>query len=76
MTQMLFIFTLSNFCALLANCGMKPETAEKVKDLERKLAVLDNHIAILVLDEGIRTEIIERCGSELKSFFASMPCMT
>ena len=53
-------------CVARQLCGMKPETAEKVKDLERKLAVLDNHIAMLVLDEGIRTEIIERCGSGIE----------
>ena len=47
-------------------CGMQPETAAVVKDLERKLAVLDAGIAALVLDDGIRTEIIERCGSGIE----------
>jgi hypothetical protein len=47
-------------------CGMKPETAAVAKDLERKLAVLDAGIAALVLDDGIRTEIIERCGSGIE----------
>ena len=43
-------------------CGMKPETAEKVKDLERKLAVLDTRIAAIVLDDTLRTEIVRRIG--------------
>lgn len=43
-------------------CGMKPETAERVKDLERKLAVLDNRIAAIVLDDTLRDEIVRRIG--------------
>lgn len=43
-------------------CGMKQETAELVKNLERKLAVLDEKIADLVLNDGIRQEIVSRCG--------------
>ena len=43
-------------------CGMKPETAAVVKDLERKLAVLDTRIAAIVLDDTLRTEIVRRIG--------------
>ena len=43
-------------------CGMKPETAAVVKDLERKLAVLDTRIAAIVLDDMLRKEIVSRIG--------------
>lgn len=44
-------------------CGMKPETAALAQELERKLYVLDEMLADVVLDDGVRTEIMERCGS-------------
>ena len=43
-------------------CGMKPETAAVIKDLERKLAVLDTRIAAIVLDDMLRKEIVSRIG--------------
>ena len=42
-------------------CGMKPETAEKVADLERKLAILCDRLGQFVNDHDIRNDMIDRC---------------
>ena len=43
-------------------CGMKADTADKVADLERKLAILCDRLGEFISDPNIRTEIIKRCG--------------
>jgi hypothetical protein len=47
-------------------CGMKPETAEKVADLERKLAILCDRLGEFISDPDIRTDIIKRCGDGIE----------
>lgn len=47
-------------------CGMKPETAEKVADLERKLAILCDRLGEFISDPNIRTDIIKRCGDGIE----------
>lgn len=42
-------------------CGMKAETAEKVADLERKLAILCDRLGEFISDPNIRNDIIDRC---------------
>lgn len=43
-------------------CGMKPETTEKVADLERRIAVLTDKLQSIVCNSAFRGDIIERCG--------------
>lgn len=43
-------------------CGMKPETADKVADLERRLAVLTDKLQSIVCNKAFRSDLIERCG--------------
>ena len=43
-------------------CGMKPETAGKVTELERRIAVLTDKLQSLACDGMFRSELIERCG--------------
>lgn len=40
-------------------CGMKPETAAKVADLERRIAVLTDRLQSIVCNGAFRTELIE-----------------
>lgn len=43
-------------------CGMKEETAEKVADLERRIAVLTDRLQSIVCNGAFRSDLIERCG--------------
>jgi len=43
-------------------CGMKPETAGKVAELERRLAVLTDRLQSFVCNKAFRSDLIERCG--------------
>ena len=43
-------------------CGMKPETAGKVAELERRIAVLTDRLQSFGCNEMFRSELIERCG--------------
>ena len=47
-------------------CGMKEETAEKVADLERKLAILCDRLGQFVNDHDIRTDMIDRCSDGIE----------
>ena len=43
-------------------CGMKPQAADTVAELERRLAVLTDKLQNIVCDKAFRTDLIERCG--------------
>jgi len=43
-------------------CGMKPETADKVADLERRIAVLTDKVQDFVCDQHMRSDLIKQCG--------------
>ncbi len=43
-------------------CGMKTETAGKVTDLERRIAVLTDKLQNIVSDRVFRNDLIERIG--------------
>lgn len=43
-------------------CGMKPETAGKVAELERRIAVLTDKLQSLVCNAAFRSDLLERCG--------------
>lgn len=43
-------------------CGMKPETAGKVAELERRIAVLTDKVQSFVCNSAFRSDMIERCG--------------
>ncbi len=43
-------------------CGMQPETADKVAELERRIAVLTDKLQSFACDGMFRSELIERCG--------------
>jgi len=43
-------------------CGMKPETAEKVIDLERRIAVLTDKLQKIVCNGAFRSDVIEGIG--------------
>jgi hypothetical protein len=43
-------------------CGMKPETADKVADLERRIAVLTDRLQDFACNTFMRGEIIDRLG--------------
>ena len=43
-------------------CGMKPQTADKVKDLERRIAVLTDKLQNIVCNKAFRGDLIERSG--------------
>ena len=43
-------------------CGMKPEKAEHVADLERRIAVLTDKLQNIVCNGAFRSDLIERCG--------------
>jgi len=43
-------------------CGMKPETASKVAELERRIAVLTDKMQNFACNEAFRSDLIERCG--------------
>lgn len=47
-------------------CGMKEDTAEKVADLERKLAILCDRLGQFVNDHDIRTDMIDRCADGIE----------
>mgnify|MGYP001372822122 CR=1 FL=1 len=46
--------------------GMTLETADKVSELERRIAVLTDKLQDFACDESMRREIIERCGYGLQ----------
>lgn len=41
-------------------CGMKPETAGKVAELERRIAVLTDKLQSIVCNKAFRSDLIER----------------
>lgn len=43
-------------------CGMKPETANKVAELERRIAVLTDKLQSLVCNGAFRSDLIEGIG--------------
>lgn len=43
-------------------CGMKPETAGKVTELERRIAVLTDKLQNLVCNKAFRSDLIEGVG--------------
>lgn len=43
-------------------CGMKPETAGKVAELERRIAVLTDKLQCIVCKKAFRSDLIEQCG--------------
>lgn len=43
-------------------CGMKPETAGKVAELERRIAVLTDKLQNLVCNKAFRSDLIECIG--------------
>lgn len=43
-------------------CGMQPETAGKVAELERRIAVLTDKLQNLVCNKAFRSDLIERSG--------------
>lgn len=43
-------------------CGMKPETANKVAELERRIAVLTDKLQNLVCNKAFRSDLIEGIG--------------
>jgi len=43
-------------------CGMKPETAGKVAELERRIAVLTDKLQNLVCNKAFRSDLIEGIG--------------
>lgn len=47
-------------------CGMKPETAEKVADLERRIAVLTDRLGQFVNDQDIRNDMIDHCADGIE----------
>ena len=47
-------------------CGMKPETAEKVADLERRIAVLTDRLGQFVNDQDICNDMIDHCADGIE----------
>lgn len=43
-------------------CGMKPETAGKVQELERRIAVLTDKLQNIVCNKAFRSDLIEGIG--------------
>lgn len=43
-------------------CSMKPETAEKAEDLERRIAVLTDKLQDIVCNKAFRNDLIEGIG--------------
>lgn len=43
-------------------CGMKPETANRVAELERRIAVLTDKLQSLVCNKAFRSDLIEGIG--------------
>lgn len=43
-------------------CGLKPETAGRIAELERRIAVLTDKLQHFVCNSSFRSDIIERCG--------------
>ena len=43
-------------------CGMKPETAGKAAELERRIGVLADRLQDFVCNKAFRSDLIERCG--------------
>lgn len=43
-------------------CGMKPEKANKVAELERRIAVLTDKLQSIVCNKAFRSDLMERCG--------------
>lgn len=46
-------------------CGLKPETAGRIAELERRLAVLTDKLQDVVCDQYFRNDILDRCGDGL-----------
>lgn len=47
-------------------CGMKPETANQVADLERRIAVLVDKLQRVVCDDYFRKDLLNECGDGLE----------
>lgn len=43
-------------------CGLRPETADKIAELERRIAVLTDKLQSIVCNGAFRSDLIERCG--------------
>ena len=43
-------------------CGMRPDAADAIRELERRLSVLTEKLQDLVCAEWLRGEILDRCG--------------
>lgn len=43
-------------------CGMKPETADKVEELERRIAVLTDKLQNIVCNKAFRSDLVEGIG--------------
>lgn len=46
-------------------CGMQPETAKQVQELERRIAVLTDKLQNIVCDGGFRSDVLERTSDGL-----------
>lgn len=47
-------------------CGMKPDDANKVSELERRLSILTDRLEGLVTADWFRSQIIDRCGDGIE----------
>lgn len=47
-------------------CGMKPDDANKVAELERRLSILTDCLEGLVTADWFRSQIIDRCGDGIE----------
>ena len=55
-------------------CGMKPQTADTVAELERRLAVLTDKLQYIVCNNAFRSDLIERCGDGFE-YLAKLDCL-
>lgn len=55
-------------------CGMKPETAGKVAELERRIAVLTDKLQNIVCNKAFRSDLIERRGDGYE-YLAKLDCL-
>lgn len=47
-------------------CGMKPDDANRVAELERRIAVLTDRFEELITADWLRNQIINRCGDGIE----------
>lgn len=55
-------------------CGMRPDTADTVAELERRIAVLTDKLQSFVCNGAFRSELIERCGDGFE-WLARLDCL-